>query len=211
MKMNVKKLIAMLAALTMLLSFAGCSTQEPEQTTENTASSTQMEITGTVQAVIEIENYGTIKLELYADEAPITVNNFVALAESGFYDGLTFHRIIAGFMMQGGCPEGTGRGSSGTRITGEFAENGIENNISHIRGTISMARSSDPNSASCQFFIVHDDAAVSSLDGKYAAFGRVIEGIEVVDAVCEAAQPIDGNGYIAPDAQPVIKTITIIR
>ena len=156
---------------------------------------------------IEIKDFGTITLELDANAAPITVANFLRLAESGFYDGLTFHRIIAGFMMQGGDPNGNGTGGSETRIVGEFTQNGHENPLSHTRGCISMARAKDPNSASSQFFIVHEDSTF--LDGQYAAFGYVTEGMDVVDAVCTAAQPTDNNGTIPAEAQPVIESITI--
>ena len=162
-------------------------------------------------AKIEIENYGTITLELDGSAAPITVENFVKLAKDGFYDGLTFHRIIDGFMMQGGCPKGDGTGDAGQDIKGEFSANGWDNPIKHERGTISMARANDPDSASCQFFIVHETSAnnTASLDGKYAAFGRVTSGIEIVDKICSDAKPTDGNGSIDKADQPVIKTITI--
>lgn len=158
-------------------------------------------------AVIEIDGYGTITVELDASAAPVTVENFVSLAQEGFYDGLTFHRIIKGFMMQGGDPNGDGYGGSDQTILGEFSANGVENNLSHTRGAISMARSQDPNSASSQFFIVHEDSTF--LDGSYAAFGYVTEGMEVVDAICADAEPVDGNGFIAPENQPVIHSITI--
>lgn len=158
-------------------------------------------------ADIAIKDYGTITLELYGKVAPITVENFVNLAESGFYDGLTFHRIMYGFMMQGGDPAHNGTGGSDKDIKGEFAANGVDNPIKHTRGTISMARAKDPNSASSQFFIMHQDSA--SLDGSYAAFGRVTSGIEVVDAVCTEAQPVDNNGTIPLEAQPIIESITI--
>lgn len=131
--------------------------------------------------VIEMENGKKIKLELYPDAAPITVENFEGLVKSGFYDGLIFHRVIEDFMIQGGDPEGTGMGGSGKNIKGEFAANGIKNPIKHTRGVISMARSMMPNSASSQFFIMHKDAP--HLDGSYAAFGKVVEGIEVVDEI----------------------------
>ena len=156
---------------------------------------------------IDIKDYGKITILLEQDDAPITCANFVKLAQSGFYDGLTFHRIMATFMMQGGCPEGTGFGGSGENIYGEFAANGFNNTLSHTRGAISMARSNPFNSASSQFFIVHEDSVF--LDGSYAVFGYVTEGLEVVDAVCNAAQPIDGNGSIARDAQPVINSVTV--
>lgn len=166
-------------------------------------------------ATIEIENYGSIVVKLDKSEAPITVKNFVNLAESGFYDGLTFHRIIEDFMMQGGCPKGNGTGDSGTDIKGEFSKNGVNNTISHTRGVISMARGGGIpeedyyNTGSCQFFIVHKDS--THLDGNYAAFGHVISGMEIVDKICTEAKPTDNNGTIPKEAQPVIKTITISR
>ena len=159
----------------------------------------------TAYVQIDIENYGTIVAELYGNDAPITVENFLKLVDEGFYDGLTFHRIISGFMIQGGDPLGNGTGGSGETIQGEFAINGIENNISHTRGTLSMARTNDPNSATSQFFIMHEDA--NYLDGGYAAFGRVISGIEVVDAICDATPVTDNNGSVAPENQPVIVSI----
>lgn len=165
------------------------------------------EISGIYYADIKIESYGTITVELDADTAPVTVDNFINLARSGFYDGLTFHRIKEGFMMQGGDPNRNGTGGLDKKIKGEFAANGHENNISHTRGTISMARSKDYDSASCQFFIVHEDSIF--LDGEYAAFGRVTEGMEIVDAICTSAEPINSNYLIAADAQPVITSITI--
>lgn len=133
--------------------------------------------------VIELENGKEIKLELYPDKAPITVANFLKLVGQGFYDGLIFHRVISGFMIQGGDPEGTGTGGSGERIKGEFLLNGVPNDLKHERGVISMARSRRPDSASSQFFIVHEDAP--HLDGSYAAFGRVVEGMDAVDAIAE--------------------------
>lgn len=164
-------------------------------------------------AKIEVENYGTITVELYPDIAPITVKNFVNLAKKGFYNGLTFHRIIDGFMIQGGDPLGNGTGgntdSQGNRLTikGEFTANGVNNTLSHKRGVISMARAQDYNSASSQFFIMHKDAAY--LDGAYAAFGQVTSGMEVVDKICADAKPIDGNGSIPAENQPKIISITI--
>lgn len=164
-------------------------------------------------AKIEVENYGTITVELYPDIAPITVKNFVNLAKKGFYNGLTFHRIMDGFMIQGGDPLGNGTGgntdSQGNRLTikGEFTANGVNNTLSHKRGVISMARAQDYNSASSQFFIMHKDAAY--LDGAYAAFGQVTSGMEVVDKICADAKPIDGNGSIPAENQPKIISITI--
>lgn len=157
---------------------------------------------GTHHATIEVEGYGAIKLELDADVAPVTVANFAKLAGEGFYDGLTFHRIIEGFMVQGGDPNGNGTGGSDEKIVGEFSDNGHPNSISHVRGTISMARSQAYNSASSQFFIMQADTP--SLDGQYAAFGHVTEGMDVVDAMCEAARPTDNNGTIAAADQPRI-------
>ena len=164
-------------------------------------------MTGTYYADIVVENYGAITVELNGDAAPITVGNFVTLAREGFYTGLTFHRIMEGFMMQGGDPNGNGTGGSETRITGEFSQNGYDNPLSHTRGCISMARSNNPDSASSQFFIVHQDS--DFLDGQYAAFGYVTEGMEVVDAICADAEPTDDNGTIPAEAQPVIESITI--
>ena len=162
---------------------------------------------GKYTAVIDIADYGTITLELDGDSAPLTVAIFVKLAKDGFYDGLTFHRIMDGFMMQGGDPKGNGTGGSEETIPGEFSANGYDNPISHTRGTISMARASDPNSASSQFFICQADSTF--LDGNYAAFGHVTEGMDVVDAICADAQPTDDNGTIPPEAQPIINSITI--
>ena len=162
----------------------------------------------TAYVQIDIKNYGTIVAELYGNEAPITVENFLKLVNEGFYDGLTFHRIISGFMIQGGDPLGNGTGGSGETIQGEFAQNGVENNIAHTRGTLSMARTNDPNSATSQFFIMHE--AAPHLDGGYAAFGRVISGIEVVDAICESTPVTDNNGSVSKENQPVITTITQI-
>ena len=157
--------------------------------------------------IIEMENGRKMKLELYPEYAPITVENFISLAKDGFYDGLTFHRIIDGFMIQGGDPDGNGTGGSKTTIKGEFAGNGVENNISHVRGVISMARSGDPDSASSQFFIVHQDSTF--LDGQYAAFGHVTEGMEIVDAICADTPVQDDNGTVAWWDQPVITSIRI--
>ena len=158
---------------------------------------------------ISIKNYGVITLELDRTQAPITVDNFVSLVNQGFYNGLTFHRIIEGFMIQGGDPYGNGTGGSGKNIKGEFTANGVNNTIAHTRGVISMARSGDPNSASSQFFIMHQD--YPPLDGKYAAFGHVTSGIEVVDKIVADAKPIDNNGTITRDQQPVIEYIKVIN
>ena len=187
------------------------ATDATEETTEGTESTDAA--AGTLDesliyyADLVLEDYGTIPVELDQASAPITVANFVELAESGFYDGLTFHRIDEGFMMQGGDPNGDGTGGSDETIVGEFPDNGYDNTLSHIRGAISMARSNDYDSASSQFFIVHEDSEF--LDGQYAAFGYVTEGMDVVDAICKAAVPIDSNCLIAAEDQPVITSITI--
>lgn len=154
-------------------------------------------------ATITMENGDVIKLELYPDIAPITVENFKKLAGEGFYDGLIFHRVIPGFMIQGGDPEGTGMGGPGYSIKGEFASNGVKNDLSHKRGVISMARAMDPDSAGSQFFIMHADGEF--LDGQYAAFGAVIEGIEGVDHVAQAQTDRSDRPY----EDQVIKTITV--
>ena len=143
--------------------------------------------------VIEMENGGKIELELDAKAAPITVENFEKLVREGFYDGLIFHRVISGFMIQGGCPEGTGMGGPGYHIKGEFAANGVENPIKHVRGVISMARAQDPDSAGSQFFIMHADAPY--LDGQYAAFGKVVSGMEVVDQIADAVTDYSDRPY----------------
>lgn len=163
---------------------------------------------GKHHVAITVRDYGTITVELDADAAPITVQNFLDLAGSGFYDGLTFHRIIEGFMIQGGDPEGTGMGGSDKTIKGEFSANGVENPLSHTRGAISMARSSAMDSASSQFFIVQKDSTF--LDGQYACFGYVTDGMDVVDAIAADAQPTDGNGTIPADQQPVIESVKVL-
>ena len=176
--------------------------------TNNESGENNMYSTGKHHAEIVVKNYGTIALELDADVAPITVENFANLVNEGFYNGLTFHRIISGFMIQGGDPLGNGTGGSSKTIKGEFASNGVKNSISHVRGTISMARSSMPNSASSQFFIVHKDSTF--LDGQYAAFGTVTSGIDVVDKICADTVVEDDNGTVAKNNQPVIEKITMI-
>jgi peptidyl-prolyl cis-trans isomerase B (cyclophilin B) len=153
--------------------------------------------------LIEMENGKKIKLELYPDKAPLTVENFEKLVNDGFYNGLGFHRIIPGFMIQGGCPEGTGMGGPGWTIKGEFESNGVNNDIKHTKGVISMARSMMPDSAGSQFFIMHQDAP--HLDGQYAAFGKVIEGIEVVDEIASVKTDFSDK----PKKPQIIKTITI--
>lgn len=166
-------------------------------------------LTGTYTAELKVKDLGTITFEMDADQAPITVTNFVELAKDGFYDGLTFHRIIDGFMIQGGDPNGNGSGGSGKNIKGEFSANKVENNQSHTRGAVSMARSQDVNSASSQFFIVQEDS--DYLDGQYACFGYVTSGMEIVDQICKDTPVTDNNGTVAPENQPVIESITILE
>ena len=197
--MKQKAWTALLLCAGLILSLAGCGgSQYGDFTTEAAV---------THYAEIQVEDYGTITLALDGQAAPETVANFVALAEEGFYDGLTFHRIIEGFVIQGGDPNGDGTGGSDTEIKGEFRDNKFDNPLSHVRGAVSMARSQKYNSASSQFFIVHQDS--TDLDGAYAVFGYVTEGMDVVDAIVADAQPTDRNGSIQPEDQPVITAITV--
>lgn len=211
-----RRIAAVLLALSAVAVLSACSGNSsgadasPAETVLDSSSAAASESAQAeaVTAVIDIADYGTITVELDPEAAPVSVENFVKLVNEGFYNGLTFHRIMDGFMMQGGDPTGTGSGGSDETIIGEFADNGYNNPISHERGVISMARANDPNSASSQFFIVQSDSTF--LDGSYAAFGHVTDGMDVVDAVTAAAQPIDANGTIASDAQPVITSIKIV-
>lgn len=217
-------LLTLAFAATML---AGCGsktdTTNTTETTEETSAADETSdgaadtadtseneelLTGLHHVTIDVQDYGTISLELDADTAPISVTNFINLANEGFYDGLTFHRIISGFMIQGGDPNGNGTGGSEKTIKGEFSANGVENDISHVRGVISMARANDPDSGSSQFFIVHEDSTF--LDGQYAAFGHVTDGMDVVDAICEAVPVQDNNGTVAAADQPVITAVTVV-
>ena len=217
-------LLTLAFAATML---AGCGsktdTTDTTETTEETSAADETSdgaadtadtskdgelLTGLHHVTIDVQDYGTISLELDADTAPISVTNFINLANEGFYDGLTFHRIISGFMIQGGDPNGNGTGGSEKTIKGEFSANGVENDISHVRGVISMARANDPDSGSSQFFIVHEDSTF--LDGQYAAFGHVTDGMDVVDAICEAVPVQDNNGSVAAADQPVITAVTVV-
>lgn len=205
-----RKLSVFLLCTFLTAALWGCgSASGGSSSSENGAEGEEALLSGLHYAEIEVENYGTISLELDADTAPITVTNFVKLAEDGFYDGLTFHRIIDGFMIQGGDPLGNGTGGSEETIKGEFSENGVENPISHERGVISMARAMDPDSASSQFFIVHQDSTY--LDGQYAAFGHVTEGMEIVDAICADTPVQDNNGTVAAEDQPVITSVKIVE
>ena len=217
-------LLTLAFAATML---AGCgsktNTMDTTETTEETSAADETSdgaadtadtseneelLTGLHHVTIDVQDYGTISLELDADTAPISVTNFINLANEGFYDGLTFHRIISGFMIQGGDPNGNGTGGSEKTIKGEFSANGVENDISHVRGVISMARANDPDSGSSQFFIVHEDSTF--LDGQYEAFGHVTDGMDVVDAICEAVPVQDNNGTVAAADQPVITAVTVV-
>lgn len=168
-------------------------------------------LSGKYNVEMKIKDMGSIKLELDADSAPITVTNFINLVKDKFYDGLTIHRVAKDFVIQGGDPKGDGTGGSEKKIKGEFADNGVKNSISHVRGVISMARASDNmNSASSQFFIVHKDS--TSLDGQYAAFGHVTEGMDVVDEIAEnvpSENPI--TGLVAKEKQPVIEYVKVIE
>lgn len=223
-----KKLYNMFAAalLAGCLCLAGCgaqgssSEQKNEKKTETSAVSSETAeseksaseelelLSGVYTAELVIKDHGTITFEMDADLAPITVTNFVTLAESGFYDGLTFHRIIDGFMMQGGDPKGNGTGGSDHTIKGEFKQNGVANDQSHTRGAVSMARARQMDSASSQFFIVHQDSTF--LDDQYACFGYVTDGMEVVDEICETTPVVDNNGSVKPENQPVIESVRIL-
>jgi len=195
-----KNLLVTLMIFALFVSLVGCG-----KSTDTTNSDY---LTGKHHVEISVENYGTISVELDADAAPITVTNFIELAKNGFYDGLTFHRIISGFMIQGGDPKGTGTGGSDETIKGEFSANGVTNNLKHTRGAISMARSQANNSASSQFFIVQ--TTYPSLDGQYAAFGYVTDGMDIVDKICEKTPVQDSEGTVLAKDQPTITSITVI-
>lgn len=211
-----KKILSICAAAVMICVLAaGCGKKEqPSETVQTNAETTTAPETtpatpGEKHHVnINVKDYGTISVELDPTYAPISVDNFMKLAKDGFYDGLTFHRIISGFMIQGGDPLGTGMGGSDEMIKGEFSSNGVENPLSHTRGAISMARAQDKNSASSQFFIVHEDNP--GLDGDYAVFGYVTDGMEIVDKICEDTKVEDGNGTVAKENQPVIESVEVI-
>ena len=183
------------------------STESTDAGSDISSSDDTKQLSGKHHVVIKVKKYGNIKVELDADTAPISVTNFINLAKKGFYDGLTFHRIIDGFMIQGGDPSGDGTGGSDETIKGEFSDNGVENNISHVRGTISMARSSENDSASSQFFIVQSDSTY--LDGQYAGFGKVTSGMDIVDKICKDTPVTDSNGTVEKENQPVIEKITV--
>ena len=214
-------IILMAALLSLCLTGCGDTRENADKSTAKTTkkesfaekkdagTSNSQYLTGKHHAEIVIAEYGKLELELDADVAPITVTNFVNLAKKGFYNGLTFHRIMSGFMIQGGDPNGDGTGGSEETIKGEFKSNGIENTMSHKRGVSSMARTqNDPDSASSQFFIVQADS--DFLDGDYAAFGKVTAGMDIVDKICQSVQPIDNNGTVPADQQPKITAIKVI-
>lgn len=212
-----KFLSLLLSAMLIVAGLTSCSTDSTSgaEASSNTAGSkensteeTKNMLTGKHHVEITVKDKGVIAVELDADTAPITVTNFVELANSGFYNGLTFHRIIEGFMIQGGDPKGNGTGGSDKNIKGEFAANGIKNDISHERGVISMARSSAYDSASSQFFIMHKTS--THLDGQYAAFGHVTSGMDIVDDLAENTPVSDSNGTVLKANQPVIESIKVI-
>ena len=220
-----KKFICAMLCILLVLS-AGCavSNESGQQSDEADAQSGETEIQSdatepqsdetepqsyeTVHVAIDVKDYGTISVELDGTNAPISVSNFISLVKDSFYDGLTFHRIISGFMVQGGDPQGTGTGGSDKKIKGEFAINGVENSLSHTRGAISMARSNDFDSASSQFFIVHEDSTF--LDGQYAAFGYVTDGMDIVDRICADTPVVDNNGTVDKKDQPIITSIKVV-
>ena len=218
---KIKKISAIMVAAVILCTcflMSGCGGDTESSSSEKTTSAASNEETTSASsdttdykssytAIIDVKDYGKLEVELYEELAPITVKNFVDLAKDGFYDGLTFHRIITGFMIQGGDPKGDGTGGSKKTIKGEFAQNGVENNLSHTRGVISMARSNEPDSASSQFFIVQADSTY--LDGQYAAFGKVTKGMDIVDKICKDTPVTDSNGTVEKKNQPVINSIKI--
>lgn len=216
--MNIKEIAIGIAIIVVIVAVAAIGIWAYNRSVSNANADTNTQVeneeeksmysTGKHHAEIVVKDYGTISLELDADAAPITVANFAKLVNEGFYDGLTFHRIISGFMIQGGDPLGNGMGGSEQNIKGEFAVNGVKNSISHVRGTISMARSQSYNSASSQFFIVHEDSTF--LDGQYAGFGKVTSGMEIVDKICEDTQVEDNNGTVLKANQPIIEKITML-
>lgn len=195
------KFLAFSLLLCLLFGLCGCESGLPYEKEEK--------LYGNHTAIMTIRDFGEVKLTLYGDIAPVTVANFVKLVKKGFYDGLTFHRAIDGFMIQGGDPNGDGTGNSATRIYGEFESNGFKNDLKHKKGVISMARMRDYNSATCQFFIMLDDN--SQLDGEYAAFGKVIEGMDIIENVVKKVLTTDKNEKIAPANQPIIEKIEMVE
>ena len=198
-----KKIAATILLGSMVLIMGGCI----NYTSTRKIITEEEQMTGLHHVELEIENYGTIALEIDADTAPISATRFLNLAQQGFYNGTKFHRIIKGFMMQGGEALTKGEKEQIKPIVGEFSSNGYQNDISHVRGTISMARTDNKNSATSQFFIVHEDSTY--LDGNYAGFGHVTSGMEIVDEICNNV-PQGDNGAVKADDQPVIKEIRVI-
>lgn len=210
MKTNILKIVfCSLCSIGLLAGCSQASTSNQNAVTETSSikDSAAIDTEKTYLADIVVKDYGTITVALDPQQAPITCENFIDLAQSGFYDGLTFHRIMQGFMIQGGDPNHNGTGGSDVSIKGEFSDNGVENSIKLVRGTIAMARSSQYDSASSQFFIC--DADDEFLNGQYAGFGHVISGMDIVDQIAKDAEPTDNNGTIEYDKQPVIETIHI--
>ena len=216
-----KKYFIALILILMVLMLGGCKSQTSSTSSTDSAASSDVKKTPEVVApstdtskntvkpvvTIEMEDGAKIKIELYPDVAPNTVNNFVSLVQKGFYNGLIFHRVIPGFMIQGGDPQGTGAGGPGYSIKGEFTENGVNNTLKHTRGVISMARAQDPNSGGSQFFIMVADSA--QLDGKYAAFGKVLEGMDEVDKIVGTQTDMSENPGGRPTKDQKMKTVTV--
>lgn len=199
--MKIKSVLSIIFLVMLIV--GGCGTNEQSQPDKDDEKQPAQEIEDNPIATITMENNDTIKVELYPNIAPNTVNNFISLAESGFYDGLIFHRVIPGFMIQGGDPEGRGTGGPGYAIKGEFESNGVDNELNHERGVLSMARSQDPDSAGSQFFIMVAEA--THLDGEYAAFGKVTEGMDAVDKIVN----VEKNNQDKPLEDQKIKQITV--
>lgn len=217
MEKTIKKTLIVFGAILVsaLLAVTICGCAKKSSSSSSSSSNTKFSADNfkqTDSVEIEVANYGKIVVGLDANAAPITVANFKKLVGEGFYNGLTFHRIISDFMMQGGDPKGDGTGGSEKTIKGEFTENGVNNLLAHTRGAISMARSNDMDSASSQFFIVHQTSSNNSksLDGKYCCFGYVQSGMEVVDKIIADAKPTDSNGTIPAASQPKITSIKLL-
>lgn len=197
------KIKALVIAVTLCILATLCGCQS------NTQYEKDVKLYGTHTAIMTIKDYGEVTIELYGDIAPVTVANFVNLVKQGFYNGLTFHRAIEGYMLQGGDPKGDGTGNSATKIFGEFKSNGFENSLSHKRGVLSMARARNKNSASCQFFIMVCDE--TRLDGDYAEFGKVTKGMDIIDSIMTTVKNSDPNGMLSSDKQPIIERIEMLE
>ena len=207
------RILSLTLAFMITVAFCSCgykpSVTKTDTTNSESASMPDLTVTNTVD--ITFKGMGDVRIELYGKEAPITVENFMKLVNDKFYDGLTIHRNVPGFVIQGGDPLGNGTGGSKDTIKGEFLSNGVGNNITHERGVISMARSSLPDSASSQFFIVLSDSAKTSLDGQYAAFGKVVSGMDIVDKIAQIEVADQSSGFIAKENQPVIESIREVK